>query len=209
MGISGSKQENFEVDAHPKAPISNTDEEGRRSENSIDFNLVTDSNGPHALAAVDEHNDDRNSESSATNKDASVNEPTGQMKSPETAPAARAETSISFEETLDHKLREAGLHRQFVTDRGKKAGNTAYRRVVKFLEHSGRHLKNRSAKKSIVLIAFKGLTTCAAVADIPNLLISLTPGAITEYPSYLESTMQKPSTVTFITPNSRQSLAGV
>jgi len=190
MGISGSKQENFEVDAHPKAPISNTDEEGRKSENSIDFNLVTDSNGPHALAAVDEHNDDRNSESSATNKDASVNEPTGQMKSPETAPAARAETSISFEETLDHKLREAGLHRQFVTDRGKKAGNTAYRRVVKFLEHSG-------------------LTTCAAVADIPNLLISLTPGAITEYPSYLESTMQKPSTVTFITPNSRQSLAGV
>jgi len=51
--------------------------------------------------------------------------------------AVVSDADISFEETLDHKLREAGLLEQFVADKGKKPGNTGYRRVLKFFSYSG------------------------------------------------------------------------
>jgi len=146
-----------------------------------------------AFAADTEHpafvtDDDPNVPAAAASTDADEPE----------AAAARADADVPFEDTLDYKLREAGLLKQLIDDRGKKTANTTFRRVVKFFKHSGCNLIRDSIKNSSSLLFFEGLTTCAKVEDIPNLLISLTPGAITEYPVYLESAMQKPSTACFL-----------
>jgi len=71
--------------------------------------------------------------------------------------AARADADVPFEDTLDYKLREAGLLKQLIDDRGKKTANTTFRRLVKFFKHSGCNLIRNSIKNSSCLLFLKVL----------------------------------------------------
>jgi hypothetical protein len=102
---------------------------------------IDDSTSFEAHAADTEHpafvtDDDPNVPAAAASTDADEPE----------AAAARADADVPFEDTLDYKLREAGLLKQLIDDRGKKTANTTFRRVVKFFKHSGFNLIRDSIK---------------------------------------------------------------
>ena len=85
--------------------------------------------------------------------------------------------------SIDVLLREAGLLEQLKLDKEEKPGKTAYNRILKFLNYSG-------------------IDLCPSVNDIPQTLISLSPGAFTTYPTFLVSKKNTPSTVTISYPYS-------
>jgi hypothetical protein len=106
-----------------------------------DYQEVTDGLADKSLivtAVIQEHNERVNDSDFAAvaitgDSDTSNFENTA----PPTAAGSAETEDIPFEATLDYKLREAGLLKQFIDDKGRKVGNTAYRRVLKFYDYSG------------------------------------------------------------------------